>query len=85
MLNKKESISVKIDRVTNPFKISAIESLKEKIYNILERSWDGNDITGFHVKKEHNCFSVETSCWQFTEDFTVSSAASLLESLAALA
>ena len=70
-----------INRVTKTIKISVRESLKEKVGEILESYWEDSRINGFDVKQEYDCFSVNIECWEFTEDFTVSSAAVLLESL----
>ena len=78
---KEDSIPVTINRVTKTIKISVRESLKEKVGEILESYWEDSRINGFDVKQEYDCFSVNIECWEFTEDFTVSSAAVLLESL----
>ena len=69
------------DEVTKTFEISVDKLVREDVCNELDRIWDGNNITGVDVKQELENFSVRVSCWEFNEDFTVSSAASLLESL----
>ena len=76
-----ESIPVNISEVTKTFEVSVNKLVREDVCNELERIWDGNNITGVDVKQELEKFSVRVSCWEFNEDFTVSSAASLLESL----
>ena len=43
--------------------------------------WGENGINEFYVNKELNYFRVDISCREFSESFTASSAASLLQSL----
>ena len=76
-----ESIPVSISEVTKTFQISVMGLDKEEIEDELGSIWDGNNVTGVNVKKELGNFSVKASSWEFTENFTASSAASLLESL----
>ena len=76
-----ESIPVNISEVTKTFEISVDKLVREDVCNELDRIWDGNNITGVDVKQELENFSVRVSCSEFDEDFNVSSAASLIESL----
>ena len=66
------------------------DSPEEGIDNELEMFWESIRIKEFRVKPEpkswlqsssSNNFSVEISCWEFSKDFTATSAASLLQSL----
>ena len=77
----KESVPVNISEVTKTFQIYVEGLNKGEIQDELDSIWDDNNVNGVDVKKELENFSVKVSCWEFTEDFTASSAASLLESL----
>ena len=74
-------VTVAVKEVSKTYKINVKESLKDKIDEELERFWEGNNINEFSVNKEQHFFSVDISCREFSESFTASSAASLLNSL----
>ena len=74
-------VTVEVKEVSKFYEIFVEESLKERIDEELESFWDENGINGFYVNKEQNYFRVDISCWEFSESFTASSAASLLQSL----
>ena len=74
-------VTVAVKEVSKTYDISVKESLKDRIEHTLDSVWNDNGITEFMVKKEHNIFSVDISCREFSESFTASSAVTLLTSL----
>ena len=89
-LTDPSDVTVTVKKVSKTFKITVKDSPEEGIDNELEMFWESISINAFRVKPEpktwlqklsSNNFSVEISCWEFSKDFTATSAASLLESL----
>ena len=87
VLTDPSDVTVAVKKVS---KITVKDSPEEGIDNELEMFWESISINAFRVKPEpktwlqtlgSNNFSVEISCWEFSKDFTATSAASLLESL----
>jgi hypothetical protein len=74
-------VTVAVKEVAKTYEIFVPLSIRDKIDEELESFWEGININGFSVEKSHYDFSVDISCWELSDSFTASSAASLLCSL----
>ena len=74
-------VSVEVKEVSKTYEIVVKESMKDSINEELDSIWEEIPINAFSTNKELFYTTVEISCWEFSESFTASSAASLLKSL----
>ena len=81
MQTKSGYVSVEVKEVSKTYEIVVKESMKDSINEELDSIWEEIPINAFSTNKELFYTTVEISCWEFSESFTASSAASLLKSL----
>ena len=72
---------VAVKEVAKTYEIFVKQSLRDRIDEELESLWEGININGFIVEKDHYDFSVHICCSELSESFTATMAASLLNSL----